>query len=186
MNKKIVSSVGIVFAATLSLIGCNNTASFEQSDATIEKSASLKPIEACFTNTLSSGVINVTSTKNKQEGKVFETSLKPGQTACIRSTADDGEEINGELRLSGNDQKYIHAFANVPFMYPAGGLVTKKPNEWGHGICDGFEAMEEKTYDDGQLRFVMKRLTDSDFKRFTINIGPSQAEVIPHLDCMMG
>ena len=181
-----MSRVGIVLAATLSLIACSNTASFEQSDATIEKSASVKPIEACFTNTLSSGVINVTSTKNKQEGQVFETSLKPGQTACIRSTADDSEAIHGELHLSGHDQKYTHAFMNVPFMYPAGGLVTKNPSELGHGICGGFAAMEEQTYDDGQLRFVMKRLTDSDFKRFTIIIGSSQGEQIPHLDCMMG
>jgi len=164
-------------ALTLTAAGCAADAQPEE-----QRDAGTLKVEACFVNQLPDANVALTSIKDGS-GVQWEGVVKPGASVCTRSK--DIGRLFGQMRPANDTQAYTYRFVNANLGYPNGAVIvgTVDDGSYGPGMCKGFSAMEVGVLDSGSTRFSVQRLTDSDVKRFTVTISPSQSQQIPTKDC---
>lgn len=122
---------------------------------------------------------------------VNESSQVPTVTFTIRDTGTDGplpkgSQACGEGTMGGgkNDVegkidfapplKSMTLWGNNPWIGAPGAAIRQA----GGNSCAGYEGMSENAavaWDDGVLRYVVKRLNDGQWKEFTITISDTQS-----------
>lgn len=181
VSKRVMSVAALAFGTMLAVVltGCSAPAEPET-----ERQAGWINIEACFTNELAGEPVTL-KTLRDGSGVRWEGTVRPGATVCTQ-TKDTGS-LFGEMSYAGDSSPYSFRFVNPNFGYPSGSIITgsrSSGKSFAPGVCKGFAALETGVLDSGSTRFTVQRLTDSDMKRFTVKIQPTQSTQIPTPDCL--
>lgn len=173
-------SLAIVTAAAgLILAGCSTP-----TEADADRQAGWINIEACFTNELASEPVTL-KTLRDGSGVQWEGTVRPGATVCTQTKGPGG--LFGEMSHASDSSPYSFRFVNPDLGYPNASIVVGSMSSGkssGPGMCQGFSALETGVLDSGSTRFTVQRLTDSDSKRFTVKIQPSQSTQIQKPNCL--
>jgi hypothetical protein len=166
----------VLFVSSLSgalLLSACSTAPSES-----EREAGLKQVQACFTNKLIA-LVDL-ETIHDGSGKRSLKTLSPGETACVKTTSKS--LLAGEIRPGHETQAYAFRFENISLSYPQGVLIVgnwRDAKALAPGTCEFLSEGEMLHLDSGTTHFDSKRLEDTDLKRFTVTISPTQSRNVP-------
>jgi hypothetical protein len=160
--RRSVVLVGLPLAAAVVLAGCSRPAA----DA---RQASNLGTQVCVVND-SSQTPNVTFTL-RDTGT--DGPVPRGSQACGEGTMGGGKnDVEGRITFAA-PMKNMTLWGNNPWIGAPGAGIRQD----GGNSCAGYEGMSENSavsWDDGVLRYVVKRLNDGQWKEFTITITDTQ------------